>query len=434
MAASTTLRMAIAFSSVRIPSLAVPSLAALESFSSTIRGRLHTSLVMIDFHLIEKGPGKKLINEKPLLEWRIAMTTAFVGVPCQIQALRKTQELVGDFKDTVSIGLFCRENWSFSCMRALVEDDYGVKMESIDRFDIKKGKLKLFHGDSVTDIPLAKTHPYVRINCQICLDFSAELADVSVGAVGTPKGWSTVIVRTKKGAELVDGAAAKGYIEVKDIGEVKPGVGIIKRLSKEKREENLAEARRREEKGIKVPHIYSMNDESFDAFVEYAKGKQFAELEYIVIDTGACVSCGACAAVCPVDIIKFDDYRPVKVGEEKEGCNLCYLACPRTAMPIPAIEKTIDFAGDDRDEQLGRYVKILAGRAVSDKIEGQDGGVVTALLAYALDTGEVERVVTVKQGERAWEPDTAIVRDSKELLDTAGTIYSMAVTMEGLRE
>jgi coenzyme F420 hydrogenase subunit beta len=364
---------------------------------------------------------------------RIIMTIAFVGVPCQIQALRKTNELVGQFKDTISIGLFCRENWSFSCMRALVEDDYGVSLDSVEKFDIKKGKLKLFHDGKMTDIPLAETHPYVRINCQICLDFSAELADVSVGAVGTPKGWSTIIVRTKKGEEIVEGAREKGYIDVKDIQEVKPGVGIIERLSKEKMEENLAEAKKREKMGTKVPHVWSMNDESFDKFVEYAKGKQFAELEYIVVDTGACVSCGACAAVCPVDIIRFEDYRPVRVGEEKEGCNLCYLACPRTSMQIPAIEKTIDFTGK-RDEAIGYSSKILAAKAVSEKIKGQDGGVVTALLAYALDNGDVEKVVTVKQGERAWEPDTAVVKDTSELLDTAGTIYSMAITMESLRE
>ncbi|MFQ5801202.1 MAG: coenzyme F420 hydrogenase/dehydrogenase beta subunit N-terminal domain-containing protein, partial [Candidatus Hydrothermarchaeales archaeon] len=174
-------------------------------------------------------------------------------------------------------------------------------------------------------------------------------------------------------------------------------------------------------------------DESFDKFVEYAKGKQFAELEYIVIDTGACVSCGACAAVCPVDIIRFEDYRPIIVGEEKEGCNLCYLACPRTSMQIPAIERTIEFLGK-RDENLGYFSNILAAKAVSEKIKGQDGGVVTALLAYALDNKEVDKVVTVKQGERAWEPDTAVVKDSNELFDTAGTIYSMAITMESLRE
>jgi coenzyme F420 hydrogenase subunit beta len=254
-----------------------------------------------------------------------------------------------------------------------------------------------------------------------------------VGAVGTPKGWSTIIVRTHKGEDLVEGAVAKGYVEAKEITEVKPGKSLIDRLSKEKREENLSEAERREGMGTKVPHVYSKEDKSFSDFVKYAEGKQFAELEYIVVDSGACVSCGACAAVCPVDIIRFEDYRPVKVGEEKEGCNLCYLACPRTSMQIPAVEKAIGFKGK-RDEDIGYFTKILAAKAVSDKINGQDGGVVTALLSYALDNREVDRVVTVAKGERAWEPETAVVKDTTELLKTSGTIYSMAITMQALKE
>jgi len=361
------------------------------------------------------------------------MSTVFVGVPCQIQALRKAQQLAGSFKDTIAIGLFCRENWSFSCMRALVEDDYGISLESIERFDIKKGRLMIFHRGGRTEIPLEKTRPYVRINCQICLDFSAELADVSVGAVGSPKGWSTVIVRTEKGKRLVDGAVEEGYLIVKPIEEVKPGTGIIERLAREKREQNLAEAERRMGRGIDVPHVRSMDERSYSRFVEEAEGRQFDELEYAVVDTGACVSCGACAAVCPVSIIEFHDYRPVRVGSEKKGCNLCYLVCPRTFMPIPAAEEGVGFTAR-RQEPLGFWSEILAAKARSEDIHGQDGGAVTALLSYALDAGVAEKALAVRQGERAWEPDAAVVRDSSELLGTSGTIYSMAITMHRLKE
>ncbi len=102
-------------------------------------------------------------------------------------------------------------------------------------------------------------------------------------------------------------------------------------------------------------------------------------------------------------------------------------------MQIPAVEKAIGFSGK-RDEEIGYFTKIIAAKAVSDKINGQDGGVVTALLSYALDNQSVDRVVTVKQGERAWEPETAVVGSTAELLKTAGTIYSMAITMQALKE
>ncbi|MHC1610125.1 MAG: Coenzyme F420 hydrogenase/dehydrogenase, beta subunit C-terminal domain, partial [Candidatus Methanospirareceae archaeon] len=42
----------------------------------------------------------------------------------------------------------------------------------------------------------------VRNNCFYCEDFTAKLADISVGSVGSPEGSSTVIIRSKKGEEL----------------------------------------------------------------------------------------------------------------------------------------------------------------------------------------------------------------------------------------
>jgi len=42
----------------------------------------------------------------------------------------------------------------------------------------------------------------VRTGCHFCTDFTSELADISVGMVGSPDGYSTVIVRSQKGEGL----------------------------------------------------------------------------------------------------------------------------------------------------------------------------------------------------------------------------------------
>ena len=42
----------------------------------------------------------------------------------------------------------------------------------------------------------------VRASCLFCTDFTARLADISVGSIGSPDGFSTVITRSKKGEEL----------------------------------------------------------------------------------------------------------------------------------------------------------------------------------------------------------------------------------------
>ena len=51
---------------------------------------------------------------------------------------------------------------------------------------------------------------------QICTDFTAAYSDITCGSVGTDEGWTTCIVRSQKGAELLEKAKEKGYIEVND--------------------------------------------------------------------------------------------------------------------------------------------------------------------------------------------------------------------------
>ena len=43
------------------------------------------------------------------------------------------------------------------------------------------------------------------------MDFTSELSDISVGSVGSEEGWSTIIVRTDKGLELLKNAEKDEY-------------------------------------------------------------------------------------------------------------------------------------------------------------------------------------------------------------------------------
>jgi coenzyme F420 hydrogenase subunit beta len=51
----------------------------------------------------------------------------------------------------------------------------------------------------------------VRAVCTYCTDFTSRLADISVGSVGSPQGFSTVITRSKKGEEML--SLLEGYEE-----------------------------------------------------------------------------------------------------------------------------------------------------------------------------------------------------------------------------
>lgn len=341
---------------------------------------------------------------------------AYVGLPCQIEALRKIEALsLEAWVENVPlvIGLFCRENWAYTCFRALIEDDYEVKLADVKKFNIKKGNIVAEKDNRVLEFPLKKSKPYVRIGCKACLDFTAELADISVGAVGSQSKWSTVIVRTQKGMELLNGAEKEGYIEIKPIEEVKPGVRLIKKIAGEKYVENLEEVKKR-----KALHIKA---KTLEEIKKLSEGKGLANLMSEVVETGNCSSCGACEAVCS-EVIRIENGFPVIKGECKERCE-CYLACPRT------------YFHSRYKGELGKFIKIYSIRAKESTIleKGQDGGAVTALLIYALDKKIIDATLGVKRDED-WKPEATVSRNRDELIKTAGTIYSYSTNLSALKK
>jgi coenzyme F420 hydrogenase subunit beta len=364
---------------------------------------------------------------------------AFVGVPCDIEALRKVQAFSKERNQEwinaldFQVGLFCRENWAFTCFRALIEDDFGVKLEDVNKFDIKKGKIIAYKKDGdKLEFPLGKSRPYVRIGCHVCLDFAAELADVSVGAVGTPGNWSTVVIRTQKAKEIFDGAASEGYIEVKPIEDVKPGTMLVKKLTEDKRTENLEEAQKRGEKGFDVLHIKTLGQSELKRNDE---GKTFKDLKSDVIDAGTCIACGTCEAVCPEECIRVKDQMPELSGDCKDDCSDCYLFCPRTSLPQVALEDMFLEKDAQRETGVGRHIGVYAARASSeDTLEkGQDGGVVVAMLSYALDKGIFDGVVSPKSGDEPWNPEPVLSKSTEDLKKTGGTIYSHSLTIPFLK-
>ncbi|MFX1499916.1 MAG: Coenzyme F420 hydrogenase/dehydrogenase, beta subunit C-terminal domain [Promethearchaeota archaeon] len=137
---------------------------------------------------------------------------AFVGMPCQIQAVRKLQlfsplsEVYGKF--TLIIGLFCFSNYSYDLMKLFVQGELGVSLSNVKKIDISRGRFYVYtNNGSIKDVPLEETKKYNWSSCQYCKDYSAEFADISVGSVGAFKNdWNSVLLRTDLGAKLFNEA------------------------------------------------------------------------------------------------------------------------------------------------------------------------------------------------------------------------------------
>ena len=133
---------------------------------------------------------------------------AFVGVPCQIHAVRKLQlssplsDEYGKFK--LIIGLYCYSNYTYDLLKTFVQGELGIPLSTVKKFDVSNGQFYVYKKDgSVKHVPIGKTKQFKWSSCQFCKDFSAELADISVGSAGTfSNDWNSVILRTDIGVKV----------------------------------------------------------------------------------------------------------------------------------------------------------------------------------------------------------------------------------------
>lgn len=138
---------------------------------------------------------------------------AFVGVPCHVLALRKLEawehKITGNLK--VIIGLFCFWTLSFGRLLDYLSKTYNIKPDKIKRLDILK-ELIVQTDKGTINVPLSEVKPHILTSCETCIDFTSELADISVGSAYPLMDWSTVIIRTKAGEDFFYSAVEAGVI------------------------------------------------------------------------------------------------------------------------------------------------------------------------------------------------------------------------------
>jgi coenzyme F420 hydrogenase subunit beta len=350
---------------------------------------------------------------------------ALVGTPCHIIAAEKMEhypDIIGEVPVDFKLGLFCMENFSHTYLKKFLSQN-NVEMDDVKEFRVEKGQFWAYlkNGD-VFKVPLSKAKVCMRKNCQVCMDYTSELSDLSVGSVGSAPGWSTVIARTQKGLKALQQAENEGYIETQPIPD--SGVVLLEKLANKKKKENKEEIRKRESVARPVLYRRYINDEEFS---EEVASCQFADLKSDIIDVGSCVLCGACYYACPENIIAIEDRKPQLKGNCPPECNLCYVACPRTYLSQEVLNRDLD------QKALGNYLKIVSARAPS--VEGQDGGVVTALLNYLLDHNIIEQAIVVdKMDDNPWKPEAILTSQVEDVMKAAGTKYSACPVFKVLKD
>jgi coenzyme F420-reducing hydrogenase beta subunit/Na+-translocating ferredoxin:NAD+ oxidoreductase RnfD subunit len=171
--------------------------------------------------------------------------------------------------------------------------------------------------------------------------------------------------------------------------------------------------------------------------------------QFVATKTYDCIRCGACMYVCqnslsPVLIKEAFEKRNAKAlmtlaADYCTGCRTCNFVCPAginlesytIGYPLQEEEaRKIDeqFLSGTADENIGVYSEMFSAKS---DIDGQDGGVATALLVSGMENGLFDAAIVVKRTDGYWA-EAVIAENVDELMEAKGTKYLRVPLMSKL--
>jgi len=146
--------------------------------------------------------------------------------------------------------------------------------------------------------------------------------------------------------------------------------------------------------------------------------------------------------ICPVDAIemviehKKGIYIPQLDEEKCNQCGLCFEVCPGHGVDFKQLDLEI-FGKEPDDILIGNYLNCYIGYATDYNIRfnSSSGGLVTALLIYALEERMIDgALVTRMKKDRPLEPEPFIARTRDEIIEAAKSKYCPVPANIALKE
>lgn len=200
---------------------------------------------------------------------------AIAALPCQIHGLRLMEKQKNPVMNKIKliVGLFCASAMEpFVALEMLNINKIDPK--DINRFNFREGdwpgniiatlkngkKIKMHYSNFKDGAINYMTQLYSPFRCQTCIDGSSEFSDISVSDAWTRdetgkyifKSQSKILVRTKKGLDVVNDVMNNGSITIEDVTKNK-NYRTHKLHRKKKGLKAPLRIDRLEKKGIKVP-------------------------------------------------------------------------------------------------------------------------------------------------------------------------------------
>lgn len=164
----------------------------------------------------------------------------------------------------------------------------------------------------------------------------------------------------------------------------------------------------------------------------------FKNLMNDVVAYGSCTECLACVVACPYHVIENVNGMPMQTARpelaqdhcivsENIGCDVCAQVCPRLPPNYGMLDEHVfGRAKTPEENSFGIHEELFVARTTDEAIRlvGQDGGVVTTVLAWGLEQGIFDGAVACGPSDVPCAPEPKIVTTREELLKTAGSWYT----------
>ena len=145
-------------------------------------------------------------------------------------------------------------------------------------------------------------------------------------------------------------------------------------------------------------------------------------------NVGLCTGCGTCVGLCPnsaIEMIRAKGiYIPRLNRQRCNRCGICFNVCPGYVVDFKSLNLAI--FGKEPQEILGNYVNCYIGHAsdLSTRHNSASGGLVTALLIFAIEEGIIDGALVTKMSEKKpFEPEVYIARTSDEVFLASKSKY-----------
>ena len=196
----------------------------------------------------------------------------YVGLPCQVHALKKLAEIRPSYTENIGyiVGPYCGNNLYFEATKRVL-GRFGIEdYRSIQSLEYRAGEwpgkfeVALKDGRSFSIPKFAFNYLsffYTPQRCHLCIDLTNEFADISLGDGWAYEkrepglGWSVIITRTDRGQELIHAAREAGVVFLEEIDE-KAAINMHSHGLDNKRVGALIRMEHRSRRGLSTPDYY----------------------------------------------------------------------------------------------------------------------------------------------------------------------------------